>query len=111
MASLFKEVFDGVGSFSPFFVVVPLPADLDGGGDFNRGDVGHDGEFCPDFMCLSEERGPSAMPSTPEDCRTGLWTERARWTAAAEGTVGCEPPATLFRVGLNSWLPLRDRES
>ncbi len=90
-------MFDGVGSDS-LLLAVALAVDLFGlgGGDFRRGDVGHEGAFV--FNCLSEERAPSTKPSRPEGCSMGLWADSARWTAAAEGIV----LVTALRVGLNS---------
>ena len=101
-ASLLSEVFDGVWSESLFFADGARWPVLDGGGDFKRGDVGHDGVFCPDFICLSEERPPSSTESTLWGCNTGLCADKARWTAAAEGTVDKDPVTVVFLVGLNS---------
>jgi hypothetical protein len=43
VASLFIDVLGGVCSVSLFFATVALGPLFDGGGDFKRGDVGHDG--------------------------------------------------------------------
>lgn len=110
-ASLFRDVFDCVWSVSFFLTEEALCDVFEGGGDFNRGEVGHDGGFCAGFICLSEVRPPSRTASTLGGCRIGLCTDSARCTAAAEGTVDSEPVIVAFRVGLNSWLPLRDLES
>lgn len=47
---------------------------FDGGGDFKRGDVGHEGVFCPDLCCRS-----FADSSTPSRVlRSGFEGESAR---------------------------------
>jgi hypothetical protein len=103
VASRLRDVFDGVCSASAVLLVAAnLVPGFDGGGDFSRGDVGHDGELVPDLFNLSAERTPSNTPSTVEGCRTGLCADSARWTAAAEGTVEKDAAVTGFRVGLNS---------
>src|ERR1700744_4896448 len=101
-ASLLSEVLDGVCSGSLFLAGGALCAVLDGGGDFNRGEVGHEGAVYPDLICLSDERPPSSTESTLGGGKFGLWTDKARCTAAAEGTVDKEPVIVAFRVGLNS---------
>ena len=76
-ANLFTEVFD-VCSLSSLLLAVALVPIFDGGGDFSRGEVGHEGEFGPDLICLSVLRVPSSTPSTPEGGRIGLWADSAR---------------------------------
>jgi hypothetical protein len=66
-ASRFKEVFEGV-LFSPSLLLddCNLFEGSEGGGDFNRGDVGHDGELLPERAVLSL-RTPFMVPSVPGD--------------------------------------------
>ena len=110
-ANLFKDVFDGLTcSASLLFGAIDFVPTFDGGGDLSLGEVGHEGEFCPDLICLSAARALSSTPSTLLGCIIGLWADSARCTAAAEGTVESDPPTPAFLVGLNSWLFLRDRD-
>lgn len=110
-ASRFNDVLDGVCSASAFFADGNLDVALEGGGLFNRGEVGHDGEVCPDLNDLSEVRAPSSTTSTLLGCSIGLWAERALCTAAADGTVDNDPLKIGFLVGLNSWLFFLERDN
>ncbi len=82
----------------------------DGGGDFNLGDVGQRGEFSPvppllDFLGL----GVSPVGSEVVGLAIGgvPIADKARCTAAAEGTDGWMEPLGA-RFGLRSWLLSRE---
>lgn len=105
------EVFGCVCSASGFLVEGSLDDALEGGGLFSRGEVGHAGDVCPDLMGLSGALLFSSPPSTLLGCNIGLWADKARCTAAAEGTVDNDPPKVRFLVGLNSWLLFRERDN
>ena len=96
---LFIEVLETL-SFSAFF----RDAVVAGGGDLSLGDVGHEGELWPDLFAPPV---PSSTPSTPGNI-CGLGADMARKTAAAEGTDD-SPEGASPRLGLSSWLFLRER--
>ena len=102
VASRFIEVFDCVCSDSGFLAEDNLDVALEGGGLFSRGEVGHAGDVCPDLGGLSVDLLLSGPASTLLGCNIGLWADKARCTAAAEGTVDNEPAKFRFLVGLNS---------
>ena len=77
------------------------PVDEEGGGDLNLGDIGQCGELSPDLVGLSV-LGASSMPSTLVECIEGLFADRARCTAAAEGIDENEPLIVADREGLSS---------
>lgn len=73
----------------------------EGGGDLNLGDIGQCGELSPDFVGLSV-RDPSSTPSTLAECIGGLFADKARCTAAADGIDAYELLIAADRVGLSS---------
>ena len=77
VANRLIEVLEGVCSLSFFFVFWILLAEVEGGGDFSLGDVGHAGELWPDLKPLSL-RVPSVVPSTLPSGRIGLCADKAR---------------------------------
>jgi len=110
VATRFDEIFGGGGSLSAFFRagIELRPVERDGGGDLSRGEIGQWGECPPDLLTLSVLE-PSRTPSTPAGGRDGLFADKARCTAAAEGIEAKEAGNADKRVGLVSRLLFPDR--
>ena len=102
-AKRLSEVLEVVASLSAFRSVgIELRfVDVAGGGDLSLGERGQWGELSPDLVGLSG-RELSSTPSTLVACIVGLFADRARCTAAADGMVAKEPFKVADLVGLSS---------
>jgi hypothetical protein len=82
-----------------------------GGGDFNRGEMGQWGVESPEPFPEVDFRGRGTLEGSCVDAG-GSWgmlvDDRARWMAAAEGTVALEPARLGPLFGLTSVLLLRE---
>lgn len=83
-----------------------------GGGDLRRGDTGQWGVVSPEFVPDAGFCGRGTLEGSGT-AMGGSWgvlaVDKARWMAAAEGTVLPEPAKLAPRLGLTSVLLFRER--